>query len=163
MQAVLSEHGLKAERIRIASWIAGTKSFSRLDTEQRKAVLKAIEDVAFWKIVSAGSTDNRAEAGLCFAIYDELTGDVLELRITGRLDSLTAPQLLEVYEKQKAVGEIRKVQIDCNALDYISSAGLRVLLIMQKKSKEGVNISGVNDTVREILDQAGFSELRNVK
>ena len=76
---------------------------------------------------------------------------------------MTAPQLLEVYEKQKAVGEIRKVQIDCNALDYISSAGLRVLLIMQKKSKEGVNISGVNDTVREILDQAGFSELRNVK
>ena len=163
VQDVLLEHGLKAERIRIASWIAGTKSFSRLDTEQRKAVLKAIEDVAFWKIVSAGSTDNRAEAGLCFAIYDELTGDVLELRITGRLDSLTAPQLLEVYEKQKAVGEIRKVQIDCNALDYISSAGLRVLLIMQKKSKEGVNISGVNDTVREILDQAGFSELRNVK
>ena len=50
---------------------------------------------------------------------DSLAGDRLELRITGRLDSLTAPQLLEVFEKQNAAGGIRRVRVDCHALDYI--------------------------------------------
>jgi len=84
---------------------------------------------------------------------------VLFLELTGRLDSLTAPQLLAKYEKQNASDVIRAVQIDCHALDYISSAGLRALLIMQKGCKEGVSLKGMNDLVRDILDQTGFSEI----
>jgi len=163
VQAVLSDHGLKAERIRIAGGIAKTKAFSQLEPEQGKAVLKATEDIAFWKVVSAGVAGNRAETGHSFAIYDELAGDVFKLRVTGRLDSLTAPQLLEVYEKQKAAGAIRKVEVDCHALDYISSAGLRVLLMMHKNSEDGVSLSGVNETVEEILDTTGFSGLLDVQ
>ena len=163
VQAVLSDHGLKAERIRIAGGIAETKAFSQLNADQGKAVLKATKDIAFWKVVSAGAAGGRKETGHSFAIDDDLVGDVLELRVTGRLDSLTAPQLLEVYENRKAAGEIRKVQVDCYALDYISSAGLRVLLIMQKKSKDGVSLSGVNDAVGEVLDQTGFSGVLDVQ
>ena len=84
---------------------------------------------------------------------------MLDLRLTGRLDSLTAPQLLAEYEEQSASGAIRKVQIDCHALDYISSAGLRVLLIMHKGCKEGVSLTGMNDLVYDILSQTGFCEL----
>ena len=163
VQAVLSDHGLKAERIRIAGGIAETKAFSALSAEQGKAVLKAAEEIAFWKIVSAGPAVSRAEVGHSFAICDSLAGDRLELRITGRLDSLTAPQLLEVFEKQNAAGGIRRVRVDCHALDYISSAGLRVLLIMRKKCEEGVSLSGINETVGEILDQTGFSEILAVE
>lgn len=47
-------------------------------------VSMAAEDVAFWKIVSAGAAGNRAETGHSFAIYDHLDGDVLELRMTDR-------------------------------------------------------------------------------
>ena len=154
---VLKDHGLKAERIRIAGGIAETKAFSALSAEQRRDVLKAAEEIAFWKIVSAGTAASRAEAGHSFTICDSLAGDRLELRITGRLDSLTSPQLLKVFEKRNADSGIRKVRVDCHALDYISSAGLRVLLIMQKKCEEGVSLSGVNETVGEILDQTGFS------
>ena len=163
VHGVLKDHGLKAERIRIAGGIAETKAFSALSAEQGKAVLKAAEEIAFWKIVSAGPAVSRAEAGHSFAICDSLAGDRLELRITGRLDSLTAPQLLEVFEKQNAAGGIRKVWVDCHALDYISSAGLRVLLIMRKKCEEGVSLSGINETVGEILDQTGFSEILDVE
>ena len=53
--------------------------------------------------------------------------------------------------------------MDCHALDYISSAGLRVLLIMRKKCEEGVSLSGINETVGEILDQTGFSEILDVE
>ena len=157
VQAVLSDHGLKAERIRIAGGIAETKAFSQLSPDQGKAVLKATEDVAFWKVVSAGATGDRKEAEHSFAVYDELAGDVLELRVTGRVDSLTAPQLLEVYEKREAAGGIQKVRVDCHALDYISSAGLRVLLIMQKQ--HGVKLVAVNSVVKEILETTRFDSI----
>lgn len=161
VQAVLADHGLKAERIRIAGGIAETEAFAQLNPDQKKAVLEATEDVAFWKVVSAGSAGNKAEKEHSFAIHDELTGGVLELRVTGRLDSLTAPQLLEAYEKLEAAGGIQKVLVDCHALDYISSAGLRVLLIMHKE--HGVKLTAVNSVIMEILETTGFDSILDVE
>jgi len=161
VQAILSDHGLKAERIRIADGIAETQAFSQLSPDQGKAVLKATENIAFWKVVSAGAAGDRAQTGDSFSIDDKLAGDVLELLVTGRLDSLTAPQLLEVYEKREAAGGIQKVRVDCHALDYISSAGLRVLLIMHKQ--HGVKLVGVNSLIEEILEMTGFGSVLEVE
>ena len=47
----------------------------------------------------------------------------------------------------------------CNHLDYISSAGLRVLLIMHKACKGGVSLHGENEVVSEILSQTGFDSI----
>lgn len=66
-------------------------------------------------------------------------------------------ELLEVYEKREAAGGIRKVRVDCHTLDYISSAGLRVLLIMQKQ--HGVKLVAVNSVVKEILETTGFDSI----
>ena len=163
VNAILSEYGLKGERIRIGDHIAATKVFSSLTPEQGRAVLKAVEDVSFWKVVSAGLAENNTEADHLFTIHKELTNGVLGLRLTGRLDSLTAPQLLAEYEEQSAYGIIRKVKIDCHALDYISSAGLRVLLLMEKGCKEGVSLIGTNDYVADILSKTGFTEIFKVR
>ncbi|MCR5650861.1 MAG: STAS domain-containing protein [Lachnospiraceae bacterium] len=122
-----------------------------------------MQDVAFWKVVSTGSAENNIGSDHRFTIHAELTDGVLDLRLTGRLDSLTAPQLLAEYEAQNASGTVRKVQIDCHALDYISSAGLRVLLILKKGCKEGVSLTGMNDLVSDILNQTGFCELFSCK
>ncbi len=158
VKAILSEHGLKAERIRIGDYIADTKAFSSLTPEQGSAVLKAVEDVAFWKVVSTGSAENSTGADQRFTIHKELTDGVLGLRLTGRLDSLTAPQLLAEYEEQRASEVIRKVQIDCHSLDYVSSAGLRVLLIIHKACKEGLALNGMNELIMDILEQSGFDQ-----
>ena len=162
VKAILSEHGLKAERIRIGDYMADTKAFSSLTPEQGSAVQKAVEDVAFWRVVSTGLAENKAGENHHFMIHTELTEGVLGIRLTGRLDSLTAPQLLAEYEDKSALGGIRKVQIDCHALDYISSAGLRVLLIMQKGCKEGVSLTGMNDLVSDILSQTGFCDILGI-
>lgn len=162
-EAILSEHGLKTERIRIAGHLEKTEVFSTLTPDQREAVLKAVEDIAFWKVVSVGPTKNINMTAQRFSIHSELTDGVLDLRLAGRLDSLTAPRLLEAYETQSASSSIRKVQADCNALDYISSAGLRVLLIMRKGCKEGVSLTGVNDICADILTQTGLSEILDIK
>ncbi len=71
--------------------------------------------------------------------------------------SVTTNSLMVRYGHEKE--DVEKVQIDCHALDYISSAGLRVLLIMKKGCKVGVSLKGMNDLVRDILDQTGFSEI----
>ena len=68
-----------------------------------------------------------------------------------------------MYEKREAAGRIRKVEVDCRALDYLSSAGVRVLLMMRKNCDEGVSLTGVNETVGEILDQTGISGTLTVR
>ena len=161
--AILSDHGLKAERIRISGFLADTKSFSLLNPDQRSAVLKAVEGIAFWRIVSAGPSGESTEADHRFTIHSSLSGGVLELRLTGRLDSLTAPRFLAEYEERSASCNIMKVVVDCHVLDYISSAGLRVLLIMMKGCPEGVCLTGVKNTVAQILDQSGFNGLMEIQ
>ena len=64
---------------------------------------------------------------------------------------------------EKVVETARKVvdavDVDCGRLDYISSAGLRVLLIMHKACKGGVSLHGENEVVSEILSQTGFDSI----
>ena len=75
-------------------------------------------------------------------------------------DTLTAPHLLTLFERVKT--EVKSVIVDCSQLDYISSAGLRVLLIMQKNCAEGVILMDVNHVVLEILEQTGFDSILNL-
>ena len=82
------------------------------------------------------------------------------LNLKGRLDTITAPNLLAFYEKNKE--KIRGVHVNCHDLDYISSAGLRVLLIMQKGCENGVTIAEINDVISEILEQTGFDQVLTV-
>ena len=85
----------------------------------------------------------------------------LTIALEGRLDTTTAPQL--EGELATALDGITDLIFDLADLDYISSAGLRVLLIMQKRGEDGVSLSGVNDTVGEILEQTGFSDVLDVQ
>ena len=54
------------------------------------------------------------------------------------------------------------MHVDCHDLDYISSAGLRVLLIMQKGCENGVMIAEINEVISEILEQTGFDQVLTV-
>ena len=89
-----------------------------------------------------------------FDVSAGLSSGTLELKLTGRLDAISAPDLLSFYEKHR--DDIRAVSVDCRKPDYISSAGLRVLLNMQKGCAGGVTLENINDVVREILEQTGF-------
>ena len=84
----------------------------------------------------------------------------MKLTLRGRLDSITAPELLSVYEKTAAGGTPEKIAVDMSALEYISSAGLRVLLMMIKQTGNGnLTVTGQNETVQNILDQTGIADL----
>jgi anti-sigma B factor antagonist len=88
-------------------------------------------------------------------------GDACIIVIAGKLDSVTSPQAQQAIDAIVS-GGARKVAVDFSGLDYISSAGLRVLLGTAKKlSATGgaLRAFGLNETVREVFDISGFSTI----
>ena len=96
-------------------------------------------------------------------IEKNLNGTELTVTITGRLDTTTAPQL-EAEFKQSITG-VEKLVLDFTALDYLSSAGLRVLLAAQKvMNKQGeMIIKNVNETINEIFEVTGFIDILTIE
>lgn len=90
-------------------------------------------------------------------------GEKLEIKLTGRLDTTTAPGL--EAELKKSVTGVTKLVFDFASLEYLSSAGLRVLLAAQKvMNKQGeMVILNVNDTIQDIFEVTGFSEILTIE
>lgn len=90
-------------------------------------------------------------------------GDQLTIALVGRLDTTTAPEL-EAEVKGSLEG-VSKLVFDFEKLEYISSAGLRVLLSAQKlMMKQGsMVIKNVNETINEIFDVTGFSDILTIE
>ena len=96
-------------------------------------------------------------------IEKTLNGTELTVTITGRLDTTTAPQL-EAEFKQNIDG-IEKLVLDFASLEYLSSAGLRVLLAAQKvMNKQGeMIVKNVNETINEIFEVTGFIDILTIE
>ena len=89
-------------------------------------------------------------------------GNSLTVAIEGRIDTTTAPKL--EAELKASLDGITELTMDLSKLDYISSAGLRVLLSAQKMmNKQGeMKVAGANDAVQEIFAVTGFSDILNI-
>ena len=89
-------------------------------------------------------------------------GSVLTVTLEGRLDTITAPQLDAALSA--ALDDVTGLTLDCAGLEYISSAGLRVLLKTQKAlhPRGGVTLTHVNETVAEVLDITVFSDFLTI-
>lgn len=96
-------------------------------------------------------------------INKELDGTKLILTLEGRLDTTTAPQLEKVVTNE--ISGVSQLIMDFEKLDYLSSAGLRVLLAAQKQmnKKEGMVIRHVNETIMEIFDVTGFVDILTIE
>jgi len=87
----------------------------------------------------------------------------LTVSLTGQLDTTTAPELEK--ELKASLDGVTTLVIDMTALDYISSAGLRVLLSAQKTmNKQGeMKVVHVGDTIMEIFEVTGFSDILTIE
>ena len=89
-------------------------------------------------------------------------GTVLNVDLVGRLDTLTAPELEN--ELKELLSELTELNLNFKKLEYISSAGLRVLLVLQKGIANGaMTIYNVNDQIAEVFDITGFIDILTVK
>ena len=92
-----------------------------------------------------------------------MNGTNLKIMLEGRLDTVTAPELEAAINEMADSAE--SLVIDFEKLEYISSAGLRVLLAAQKKmgSKGGMKLIHVNEVVQEVFDVTGFSDILEIE
>ena len=96
-------------------------------------------------------------------VEKELKGTELTVWVYERLDTSTAPQLEE--ELNSSLDGVETLILDLSGLEYVSSAGLRVILGAHKTmmSRGGMTVRGVNSVVAEIFDVTGFSDILNIE
>ncbi|MCI8485042.1 MAG: STAS domain-containing protein [Lachnospiraceae bacterium] len=96
-------------------------------------------------------------------IETKKNGSELIFVLTGRLDTTTAPQLETEFKKN--VDGVDSLILDFEQLEYLSSAGLRVLLSAQKvMNKQGkMVIRHVNETIQEVFEVTGFADILTIE
>ena len=96
-------------------------------------------------------------------ITKKQNGSALEIALEGRLDTMTSPDLEK--ELNNSLKGVDSLTFDFSKLDYISSAGLRVLLSAHKAllSKDGMKVTNVNEIVQEVFDVTGFADILTIE
>ena len=154
----ITSKGLKLERLPYSEHVPEFKSLENADPEISAHIREGLKRVCIWKI----SVDESDDVDVCdsksdsFSADASIDGDRLNLVISGNLDTLSSPKLLANYEKIRKDYSFKSVFIDCSKLEYVSSAGLRVLLIMQNDCEGGVTMKSCNKNVSEVLSDSGI-------
>ena len=92
-----------------------------------------------------------------------IAGTAATLKIIGRLDTTTAPELEATIDGCAA--RIKELVLDCSELEYVSSAGLRVILKAQKlmNAQGTMKLTHVNETIMEVFDITGFADILTIE
>ncbi len=90
-------------------------------------------------------------------------GTSMEICLTGRLDTQTAPELEK--ELDASIAGVKELVFDFANLEYVSSAGLRIILKAQKtmNTQGSMKLINVNDNVMEVFDITGFVDILNIE
>ena len=96
-------------------------------------------------------------------INKNVNGTALKIALEGRLDTMTAPEL--EAELNQSMESADSLTLDFSKLEYISSAGLRVLLSAHKamSGKGGMKVTNVNEIVREVFEVTGFADILTIE
>ena len=96
-------------------------------------------------------------------IEKKINNDALTLIVSGRLDTQTAPELEN--ELEAVLPGIKELTFDMTNLEYVSSAGLRVILKAQKAMniQGSMKLTGVNDSIMEVFDITGFLDILTIE
>ena len=157
----IASKGFKLERLPYADHVPEFRSLDNVDPEIAAHIKEGFKDVCIWKIsvVESVEVDISDAVEESFNADASIDGDRIDMVLSGNLDTLSAPKLLANYEKIKENNIVHSVFIDCSKLQFVSSAGLRVLLIMQNDCEGGIIMESCNETVIEDLSGTGIKIL----
>ena len=96
-------------------------------------------------------------------IEKKINQDEVTLVVSGRLDTQTAPELEN--ELDSILSGVKELVFDFSGLEYVSSAGLRVILKAQKvmNTQGSMKLTGVNDSIMEVFDITGFLDILTIE
>ena len=129
-----------------------------IDADLMRELREAYKVMEVFTMTVMEKTQKIIDKDLPFAVESNCVDGVFTASIQGRMDTITAPELLNRY--QEAGDGIKEIKIDVSRMAYVSSAGLRVLLMMYKslEDKSRFRMTGVSEEVREILETTGFDQ-----
>ena len=137
-------------------------SINALPEEKQQAVRRILE-VMYYYVMTPSKTKSSSisnPSGSKFTAQSSMSGGTLRFYISGRLDTISAPKLLDMFRERQKDNKFQAVEINMRDLDYVSSAGLRVLLIMFKEIPSGgFKMLNIKPAVQEILQTTGFDSL----
>ena len=166
IEALYKANGLLVEKIPYYREDLTLLLFDKMSKEEIDRLKENTRHVNIWKAtVDPDYADNVDKREKCkdtvnipFKVRSENIEGVLRVSVSGRMDTITAPELLKQF--QEAGDDIKEIIVDVSRMSYVSSAGLRVLLMMYKslEDKDRFKMTGVSDDVREILETTGFDQ-----
>ena len=164
-EALLKDVGLKAKKIFMGEYMPELKVFAKLDEQQREAMKELYKSLMLWELTPDPDwSEPVPETNGAFGLNTAVNGTELTVILRGRVDSLTAPEFLAAFEKAAEENALSTAKVDMSALEYISSAGLRVLLIMTKRlGVSRVIVTGANELIRSIFEQTGYDEILRIR
>ena len=167
VEALLKEHGLKIEVLPFYDANDTLNILMAIPDEWKEKYIPRLEESCIWKITLDETFKEKENVSGAKQIENlkidyEVTGNVLNCSVSGRIDTISSPALLEIFEKNYDL--VKSIIIDAKDLEYISSAGLRVLLMGIKKLGEGsVVVIHTSNAVKEIFATTGFDQMIEVK
>ncbi len=162
-QKFIEAHGLKVEQIPFYHGDEGLNLLNGIPDAWRAVFIQNLEASKLWKMtvsesVSTEKIEGAKQIDNLQIDYEKMDG-LLLCKVKGRIDTISAPALLEVFENN--FDGISEVKVDAKDLEYISSAGLRVLLMAVKKTGN-VSVVNASEAVKEIFETTGFDQMIEV-
>ncbi len=161
VRAFIRKMGFELHEICMADYLPDQIASLNGTPEAEPVVRNVFKKIMLWELTIAERATVKpapVNANLPFRVISEVKDGTFEACIQGRVDTITAPELLKRF--QDAGSDIRAIHVDVSRMIYVSSAGLRVLLMMYKslENKDGFELTGVSEEVREILETTGFDQ-----
>ena len=157
--------GFEIERIPMSENMPDLVSLTPIREGIMDDLRRECRDLCVWKLTAVGKTGAnvslKQNTDREFYVTCSADGSRMTMKTGGRIDTLTAPQIMEAFEEACESGEIEDILIDFEDLTYISSAGLRVLLIIFKRlnGREHFKLINCNPEVKKIFETTGFADI----
>ena len=154
----MEECGFKVESFRYPEKLKIIPSLKD-NPDLMNKILAAYNEIEEWVLTADAADLTEKNIDVPFAQNFSVKDNILFVKISGRLDTITAPKLLQQYEEYQAENNFTEIQIDAAEIEYISFAGLRAFNIMLDSLQDEnlFKIENVNAEVKKILNENGYT------
>lgn len=130
------------------------------DADLMQRLREVLSKMKEWELTVRAEAASEERAGK-FSVATRREGDTVYYEIFGRVDTITSPELLKAFENG---GKGEKIIVDAAKMQYISSSGLRVLMMMRKSLKDNGSLQVINcsQEVKDIFEVTGFDSMFDI-
>lgn len=163
VKAYIEARGFKVEKVPFYHGDENLSMLQAIPESWQEKFLDLLKNACVWKMTLDPNYTQKAPVSGAEKIENltvdyKTNGSVLEMTVSGRIDTISAPAVLKVFDE---CGDgISSVKVKAQELEYISSAGLRTMMIMVKRLGQGsVTVEDATDDVKEIFSVTGFDSV----